>query len=173
MEPIHTQRLRLIPADVSLLRAAVAGEAALAEALQATVRVSWTEFGHPAFRYARRKVEADPAAAGWWAWFPILKEENALIGSGGYKGPPDEAGMVEIGYEIAPAWRGRGLATEMAAALIDRAFRDPRVRYVQAHTMAERNASARVLEKCGLERTEEIEVAGEGRIWRWRVHRNA
>lgn len=171
MEPILTERLKLVPADPAILRAAVAGEAALADALSATVRVPWTEFGRPAFQYALRKMEADPEAAGWWTWFPILKDENSLIGSGGYKGPPDAAGMVEIGYEIGPAYRGRGLATEMAAALIERAFRDPGVRYVQAHTLAQRNASARVLEKCGLERTAEIKVAGEGRIWRWRVER--
>ena len=39
----------------------------------------------------------------------------SLIGLGGFKGAPDH-GQVEIGYEIAPGYRLRGLATEAADA---------------------------------------------------------
>ena len=78
------------------------------------------------------------------------------MGSCGYKGEPKD-GMVEIGYEVAEAYRGRGLATEMAKALIQNAFNDNAVMYVQAHTLAAVNESGSVLVKCGMQKMEELE----------------
>lgn len=54
----------------------------------------------------------------WWTYFPIYKQYNKLIGSGGYKGKPTNAGTVELGYGIAPDYRNRELATEMTKGLI-------------------------------------------------------
>src|SRR5690606_15843119 len=44
-------------------------------------------------------------------------DDGAVIGIGGFKGPPED-GAVEIGYEIAPALRGRGRASAAARSLI-------------------------------------------------------
>ena len=52
----------------------------------------------------------------WWAYLPVLKKTKTLLGSCGYKGDPKN-GMVEIGYEVAEAYRGWGLATEMAKGI--------------------------------------------------------
>ena len=49
-------------------------------------------------------------------------EDKVLIGLGGFKGEANESGMVEIGYAIVPAYRGRGLATEAARGLVDHAL---------------------------------------------------
>jgi RimJ/RimL family protein N-acetyltransferase len=72
-----------------------------------------------------------------------------LIGPGGYKGRADEEGAVEIGYAIVGKYRGQGLATEAARGLIDHAFSHEHVRRVDAHTLAEPNASVRVLRRPG------------------------
>jgi [ribosomal protein S5]-alanine N-acetyltransferase len=71
-----------------------------------------------------------------------------LVGWGGFKGPPKD-GVVEVGYEIAEARQGRGLATAATNAMVAEAFADDRVTKVIAHTLPERNASTRVLEKVG------------------------
>ena len=109
--------------------------------------------------------EADP----WRFGFGVIHTiDNLLIGMGGFPGPPDSDGVAEIAYGIAPAYQGKGYATEVAKALIDFASTDPRVQRIRAHTLAETNASTRVLEKCGFEKVAEtIDPENNLPIWRW------
>jgi len=103
--------------------------------------------------------------------FPIYKKDNILIGSGGYQGKPSENGTVEIGYEIMPAYRNRGLTTEMTMGLIENAFRHDRIIKVIAHTLGKVNPSTKVLKKCGFKFAEEILDPHEGIIWKWELKR--
>ena len=86
----------------------------------------------------------------------------------GFPGPPDSDGVAEIAYGIAPAYQSRGYATEAANALIDFAASDPRVKKIRAHTLAQTNASTRVLEKCGFTKiVETIDPEERIPVWRW------
>jgi RimJ/RimL family protein N-acetyltransferase len=100
-------------------------------------------------------------------WGPLQVrrlEGNIAIGGAGFKGRPDEAGEVEIGYGLAPSARRAGYATEAVGALIDLA-RVSGVRAVVAETTADNVASQRVLRKHGFE-----VVAGEDAAqWWWRL----
>ena len=54
----------------------------------------------------------------WWLPFLLIhQQDNTLIGICGYKGAPDDAGFVEIGYGIAPSYQGKGLGTEVVLEL--------------------------------------------------------
>jgi RimJ/RimL family protein N-acetyltransferase len=53
---------------------------------------------------------------------------------------------------VIPEAQRRGIATEMARALVARAFDEPLVRAVRAHTYDSNPASIRVLERCGFTR---------------------
>ena len=109
-------------------------------------------------------VGADP----WKYGFAVVEQTSGLvIGSAGFTGPPDAAGTVEIAYGIVPDYEGHGYATEAAAALIAFARADDRVRTVCAHTLPARNASTRVLEKCGFNLVGEINHPTDGLIWNW------
>ncbi len=109
--------------------------------------------------------ETDP----WRFGFGVIhKVDNVLIGLCGFPGPPDLDGVAEIAYGIAPAYQGKGYATEVANALIDFASQDKLVRLLRAHTLAEPNASTRVLEKCGFEKiSETIDPENNLPIWKW------
>src|SRR6266571_2694204 len=109
--------------------------------------------------------QSDP----WQFGFAVIHRfDNVLIGMGGFPGPPDSDGVAEIAYGIAPAYQGKGYATEVANALIDFASRDPGVRLLSVHTLAETNASTRVLEKCGFEKiSETVDPENNLPIWRW------
>jgi ribosomal-protein-alanine N-acetyltransferase len=96
-----------------------------------------------------------------------------MLGWGGYKGAPSDDGEVEIGYAIAPTFRGRGLATLAAQTIIARAFEAPRVNAILAHTLPEKNASVRVLEKLRFVFAGGVEEEGHGRVWRWRLRRSS
>ena len=79
-----------------------------------------------------------------------------------FKGPPDADRMVEVAYGTDAAHRGRGFATEAAAALTEFAFASGRVRLVTAHTVEpETPTSQRVLTKSGFRN-----VGGGGRSGR-------
>jgi RimJ/RimL family protein N-acetyltransferase len=104
----------------------------------------------------------------WVLGFAIIERESGLvIGTAGFKGPPNGEGMVEIGYGIVPAREGRGYATEAAAAIVNFALTDGRVHLVRAHTMPTANASTKVLGKCGFGYVGEVMDPEDGLVWRW------
>lgn len=83
----------------------------------------------------------------WYtAWKISLKENKQLIGTAGFKGPANNC-SVEIGYGIDDGFEGNGYATEAAKALIDWAFEQEGICFVEAETDPDNIASQRILEK--------------------------
>ena len=68
---------------------------------------------------------------------------------------------VELGYDFHPRAWGRGLATEAASAVMEKAFGALQIESVVAVVKPENRASQRVLEKAGLQRTGAREAYGE------------
>ncbi len=168
---IETENLRLIQCDAEILQEAIAGDKNLAEKLGVTVQENWTEFGIGALQYSFDRLSESESERGWWTYFPIHRQDNKIIGSGGYKGKPADDGTVELGYEIASTYRNRGLATEMTQGLIEHAFKDKRVKSILAHTLGQENPSTKVLQKCGFKKMEEINDPDDGLIWKWELKR--
>ena len=100
-------------------------------------------------------------------FFVVHREQRRVIGSAGFKGPPDSSGMIEIAYGIVPDSQGQGYATEAAMALVDFAVASGEVRLVRAHTLPVANASTRVLLKCGFRHTDSVVDPEDGPVWRW------
>lgn len=114
----------------------------------------------------RDATAADP----WKDGFGVVHvAENRLIGLASFNGAPDAVGAVEISYGIAPAYTGRGYATEAARLLIAYATSSGRVRTVCAHTLPEGNASTRILEKCGFQYRGPVNDPEDGLIWLWEL----
>lgn len=63
------------------------------------------------------QLALDPAAEPWLLRAMVLRESGEAVGYTNFHAPPDERGMVEIGYQVLPAFRGAGLATEAAEAM--------------------------------------------------------
>jgi RimJ/RimL family protein N-acetyltransferase len=123
---IAIRRLALEPATPVLLRAAMAGPAPLGEALGAVVPATWPPdyLDHDAFRYVLDRLAEAPDEAGWWLHCVLLRrpETRTLIGSAGYKGPPNAERTVEIGDGIVAERCRRGYASEAVGGLLTRAF---------------------------------------------------
>lgn len=91
--------------------------------------------------------KADPKNRLWYtAWEIFLREDNTSIGDLGLKGP-QKNGAVEIGYGLSEPYWGKGYATEAVRVLIDWAFSQENVYFVEAETAPENAASQRILEK--------------------------
>lgn len=87
-----------------------------------------------------------------WAgvWAAIEKSSGDFLGWFSLRPDDDPARGGDLGYRLRrPAW-GRGLATEAARALLDRAFRDLNLPRAYATTYEHNLASRRVLEKLGM-----------------------
>jgi RimJ/RimL family protein N-acetyltransferase len=105
-------------------------------------------------RWHRREADL-PVPYGLWALVPRLAGEPGagtpvgtvlLLPMVYADGPTDE---VEIGWHLHPAWRGRGLVTEAAAALLARAA-DAGRRRVVALTDVDNVASQAVARRLGM-----------------------
>lgn len=107
-----------------------------------------------------RAVSSDNA---WGPYTLVEKLTGLCIGGIGFKGLPDSAGSVEIGYGICGSRQGQGFMTEAAARLCELA-RAKGALGVTAETAAANIASQRVLEKCGFAR-----LSTEHESIRWRV----
>ena len=72
-------------------------------------------------------------------------------------------GAAELGYAVAPARQGRGVATAVVRELVRRA-RAAGLHMVFAHTLAAESASTSVLAKCGFARVAELTDPDEQRL---------
>lgn len=103
----------------------------------------------------------DDVAAGWAAGDDFCYVVTDA-GTGALYGAAScqfDAHGAAIGYIVAPAFWGRGLATESAGAIVDAAWRNDDLYRVWATCDVDNRASARVLEKLGFRL--------EGRLARW------
>ena len=166
MSELKSKRLRFIKSTPEILRKVVEGDDVLAAHLDVRIPEEWDEFEKGPFLFVLNRLNDHPEEVEWWNWLAILYPENILIGTCGYKGPPQD-GIVEIGYGVISSFRGIGLATEIAAVLIDNALTFPEVSKVIAHTLPEENASCNVLRKCGFHFVGEVMDPEDGCIWRW------
>ena len=104
-----------------------------------------------------RAVAAGLHHPGWGVFVLTDTETGTALGSIGFHGPPDTAGRVEIGYDLAPSARGAGRATRAARLLAGWAAARPEVRTVCARTEPDNVPSRRVLERAGFRFTGEHE----------------
>lgn len=158
---LSTTRLRLVPATPAHMAAAMESRDALAQALGVSVAETWPPqfVDDDALRYTAARLTEMPEQSGWWFYFIILTDPekgDTLIGTAGYKGPPNADGLVEVGYGIVSEHHRRGFASEATNALLARAFNTPAVTQVIAETFPELIASIGVMTKCG------FQYAGEG-----------
>jgi [ribosomal protein S5]-alanine N-acetyltransferase len=166
--------VRLLPVRPQYLRALLESADALEQIAGLRVAEGIRDFMLMASPEFLRRLESAEEADPWeWGFAIVHADEDLWIGSAGYKGAPDAKGCVEIAYGMAPAYWGRGYATDAARGLVEYAFADPRVVIVCAHTLPEPNASTRVLAKCEFIKTGEVVDPEDGLVWRWEKRRDS
>ena len=158
-ETIETTRLRLRPPqleDAHAIFGQYAQDAAVTRYL--TWRPHRDVEETMAFLRRCQAVRQDESA---FPWAIIRKADSQLLG------------MVEIrivghrldlGYGIARRYWGQGYTTEAVAGIVDWAWQQPTIYRVWAVCDVENQASARVMEKVGMQR--------EGVLRRWIMHPN-
>ena len=167
---IETPRLTLIPCDLTHLEAVAQGRDSLARLVDAAVPESFPVFPE-GITYWEARLREDASLFGWLNWFIMERSGRVLVGDGGFKGPPDAGGVVEIGYAIIPEFRRRGYATEAARGLTAWAFGHPQVTAVAAETLLDGFDSMGVLTNVGMRQVGTAHDPEEGAVLRWLVRR--
>jgi len=135
--------VRLVELPLDSMLALLAGDLAGASA-EAGVRLTDYFIGDSSIWLWQIRVDQirrDPESVHWVARAVVDEETGLVIGHAGYHGPPDENGMVEVGYSVDPRYRRRGHARAMLAELIRRAQSEPLVRIVRASISPDNTAS--------------------------------
>jgi len=165
-------QVRLVPATVPLLNAVTDDPALFEELMGSPVPDGWPEFPEAigfTLKYLRTAPESDRS---WSMQLFVDHATGRLVGSGGYAAPPAER-TVEIGYEVAPEFRGQGFGVAAARALVEQAVASGQVDHVVAHTLPGPNPSTGVLVSLGFEHVADTDDPDVGAVWEWRWTRRS
>src|ERR1700722_15222064 len=101
---LESRRLTLIASTLAHLRTELESPEQLAGRVNAAVSPGWPtgEYDRDAMEFFRARLEeGGEAVEGWYGWDAVRGADRegprALIGGGGYFGPPDKSGTVEVG----------------------------------------------------------------------------
>ena len=93
------------------------------------------------WKFRSLQLATAPDDAGWITRAIIDRSSGLAVGCAGFHGPPDAAGMVELGYSVDPGLSRRGYARAALELLLSRATREPEVRTVRATISPDNEAS--------------------------------
>src|ERR1700733_7343977 len=107
---LSTPRLILIGADSALLLAERSSQQEFAAAIEALVPSSWPPEHHDKDVIERvlRSLELLVPGKPWNMYYIVLRAPRTVIGTCGFKGPPDIGGSVEVGYSVVKEFRSAG-----------------------------------------------------------------
>lgn len=159
---------RLVVFSVTALDAEATGADVLAEMLGVARPLDWPPpFNDASVRdWFRSQLRSEPDLAPWLGYYvlAVIDGSETLVGTAGYKGPPDDAGVVEIGYSIVPPYQRLGIGTSAVQILVTQAFADARVNRVTAETPVSFIGSRGLLEKSGFAQVGQRLDAEEGEL---------
>ena len=160
-------QVRLVPATVSMLKALNDDPTQFVELIGSPVPDGWPEFPEAIEFTLARLQDAAEADRSWSMQFFVDSATGRLVGSGGFAAPPGER-TVEIGYEVAPQFRGQRFGVAAARALVEHAVASGEVDHVIAHTLPGPNPSTGVLISLGFQHVDAQHDPEIGAVWEWR-----
>ena len=138
--------LPVLRSERLVLRALSADDAAALHPVYADVAAMrwWSHSPHTSLEQTREHVALRAADADWRTWAITLRSDNTAIGT--LAAHEERQGRVfEIGYALARAHWGRGLACEAVSCLLGRLFEQEGARRVFADTDVDNAASNALL----------------------------
>ena len=166
-ETLQTERLELLPLTLEFCEAIVDGDRPRARRELGLDLSEWPAGSEVdrAFPFYAARLREDPAAAAWQGRAIVVRESEQIAGSANFKGAPQD-GIVEVGYQLVPRFRGNGYAREALGALVERAFAEPATEEVVAVIHPDNTPSIAVAESVGLAPTgEPSAVHPASEIW--------
>lgn len=149
---IETKRLRLVPMTYDFILKVMDNDLSAYGLLGALKTETWPESADikDIFHILRDSLKDKPYPDGFDAWLFIDKEYDTIVGDGGFKGLPDENGVIDIGYSIIKPQRRKGFALEAVTALLEWGLSQKNVTTVTADCLDDNIPSIKILRKIGM-----------------------
>lgn len=171
---LETERLLLVPYQLSFIEATLIGDNKLSEVSGYSVAKEWP--GVEFFFYLPYVLEAvkENKNKEKWTHLVILKSENKIIGEVSAQGSPEITGEAELGYGIVDAYAGNGYATEGASAFLNWLVSEE-IKIIKAKTYLYHKKSQHILTKLGFIKKGEGFFAGDERVayFEWKPEQKA
>ena len=154
-QSIESPRLELVLLSPEFLAALLDDRREEAQALVTFVLPeSWPEEDEAHFRMRLKQRQDDPATAALLVRAMMLRGSRLPVCRIGFHGPPgvnsqDDPVALEIGYDVDPACRRKGYASEAAAALVSWGLARPGISRVLASISPTNAASLGLARKLG------------------------
>jgi [ribosomal protein S5]-alanine N-acetyltransferase len=157
---VQSERLDLVLLNAPVMDALIAGRKVQAQAfIGFSLPASFPEKHDLEFlRFRRAQLESTPDWAPWLVRAVVRRNDNLLVGTITFHGPPginglQAAGAVEVGYTIRAESRDRGYATEAARAMMRWATDQHNVTHFVSSIEPDNEPSLRVIRKLGFKPT--------------------
>lgn len=148
---VASERLDLVPMTLDLMEALLRGDRESAQQMVGyRIPADWPDSIDSTLRFRAAIALAQPDALPLLFRAMVLRADSrVVVGRIGFHGPADDTGMLEIGYEVFPAYRRRGYAREAVLAMFGWAARDPAVLRFRASVSPENLASRNLVSGLG------------------------
>ncbi|MFF2852428.1 GNAT family N-acetyltransferase [Streptomyces sp. NPDC058001] len=152
----HAQQktLRFVPLSTAALNALAEGDLVQGSA-EAGVDLGdffATDTARWVWRHRLGQLAERPGIEGWLTHAVVDEAaDGAAVGYAGFHGPPDETGMVELGYSVVPDRRRQGYARAMLTDLVRRAATEQDVRTIRVTISPDNTASRATIAGFGFE----------------------
>ena len=146
---IETERLELVPLNLTNLRLWIAEDTAFEKELDCTYKDQPLE----GFMLNNLEEEIDSITKDennylfYTTWLMILKSNRMAVGSAAFKGTPNHNGEIEIGYGLGEGFEHQGYMTEAINELCQWGLNQDKVKHSIAETDLDGYASQRVLKR--------------------------
>ena len=100
-------------------------------------------------RWRVPQVKADPAVNIWFIRWIVLRETKEIVGSISFHAPPDDSGMIEIGFGVSQACRNNGFGTEALLGMWSWVITQPNVKILRYTVSASNLPSMAIISKFG------------------------
>ena len=114
-------------------------------------------------------VREDPWINPWLIRIAVDRATGTIVGLGNFHAPPDERGMVEIGYRVIEEHRRKGYGREIAVTMWRAAAQHPDVRVLRASVAPDNVGSRAIVEGAGLVKVGEEWDDEDGLEWVFEV----
>ena len=161
---VKTERLLLVPFSREMAEAALRNRTELQPLFRAHVPDDWPG---PDFEEILPLVvqwlKEDPLLCDWMR-VAVHTADRTAIGVLGGGARPDAEGVVEIGYNIVPAYRRQGYGYEAVSAFVDWAFTQSELKRITSNCPDDNRGSMRILQKVGMR-----QWSYEGSLLHWEI----
>jgi RimJ/RimL family protein N-acetyltransferase len=102
-------------------------------------------------RWRVPQVKADPSTNVWFIRWIVLRETKQIVGSISFHAPPDEVGMIEVGFGICEPCRNNGFGKEALLGMWTWVIDQPGVHTLRYTVSASNGPSMSIINSLGFE----------------------